>query len=319
MGREENKMENIVFFGSGKIAKKIYPKYKGAVVAVIDNNIEKWGLEFEKGIPIISLEEYIDNYAEAFPIYIATAYANEIIEQLKQCGIFNYKIPVELFEDPLVPTDPEIAHGNWNHYLKNLCDRPGNEILEVGSRVVTGAYFRKDFEQANYTGFDLYAGKNVDVVGDAHRLSCYFDNKFDLIFSSACFEHFVMPWQVSLEMIKCLKVGGYIFVETHYSYSSHERPWHFFQFSENALNALFPEKFGMKCIKKGCSNLLEGAFSDKATPYLRGRLVRGMYCHSEILLQKVVDVPDEDLDWSKIRTVDVVGSTKYPRREDVAR
>lgn len=48
-----------------------------------------------------------------------------------------------------------------------------------------------------------------------------------LIFSSAVFEHFAMPWQVSIEMIKLLKEGGYLFIETHYSYSGHERPWHF--------------------------------------------------------------------------------------------
>lgn len=32
----------------------------------------------------------------------------------------------------------------------------------------------------------------------------------------------------------------------------------FFQFSENALDVLFPETFGMHCVRKGCSNLIEG-------------------------------------------------------------
>jgi hypothetical protein len=34
-------------------------------------------------------------------------------------------------------------------------------------------------------------------------------------------------------------VGGVLFVETHFSFSSHERPWHFFQFSDMALRVLF--------------------------------------------------------------------------------
>ena len=127
-----------------------------------------------------------------------------------------------------------ISHSRWPSYLKQLCDYEGKDVLEVGSRVVTGTNFRSLFEKADYIGFDYYAGDNVDVVGDAHRLSHYFDKKFDLIFSSAVFEHLAMPWQASLEMIKLLKPGGYIFVETHYSFSSHERPWHFFQYSENA-------------------------------------------------------------------------------------
>jgi hypothetical protein len=119
-----------------------------------------------------------------------------------------------------------------------------------------------------------------------------------------------MPWMASLEMIKLLKPNGYIFIETHYSFSSHERPWHFFQFSENALNILFPEKFGIKCIKKGCSNLIRGEFSEESSQYLRGQLVSGLYCHSEFLGQKVSEV--EKLSWNGITLEDVAGGTRYP-------
>ncbi|MBQ7666054.1 MAG: class I SAM-dependent methyltransferase [Synergistaceae bacterium] len=171
--------------------------------------------------------------------------------------------------------------------------------------------YGRTFKNAGYTGFDYYPGENVDVVGDAHNLSSYFgDKRFDLIFSSAVFEHFAMPWKVSLEIIKLLKVGGYVFVETHYSYSSHERPWHFFQYSENALNILFPEVFGIKCVKKGCCNLLKGCFSRRASKYLRGNIVTGLYCHSEFLGRKFKDV--ENLSWDNIQLEDVSGGTKYP-------
>ena len=50
----------------------------------------------------------------------------------------------------------------------------------------------------------------MDVVGDAHKLSSYFHDEFDLIFSSAVFEHLAMPWRASIEIIKLLKKGGYI-------------------------------------------------------------------------------------------------------------
>lgn len=69
----------------------------------------------------------------------------------------------------------------------------------------------------------------------------------------------------------------------------------------------------MKCIKKGCCDLMEGAFTDDASSYLRGRWVDGLYCHSEILLKKIQDVKDEELDWSKIDVNDVVGNTIYPK------
>jgi hypothetical protein len=53
-----------------------------------------------------------------------------------------------------------------------------------------------------------------------------------------------MPWLVAEEMAGMLNVGGFVFVETHFSYSSHERPWHFFQFSDMALRVMFPEARG---------------------------------------------------------------------------
>jgi len=48
-------------------------------------------------------------------------------------------------------------------------------ILEVGSREVTGrSIAREKFSNAQYIGFDIDPGANVDVVGDAHKLASYF-------------------------------------------------------------------------------------------------------------------------------------------------
>lgn len=94
-------------------------------------------------------------------------------------------------------------------------------VLEIGSREVTGKSKDRDgFNQAQYTGFDYYPGENVDIVGDAHKLSSYFNEtrQFDMIYSSACFEHFAMPWVVATEISKMLKTGGIVFVETHFSF-----------------------------------------------------------------------------------------------------
>ena len=232
--------------------------------------------------------------------------------QLKQKGIYNYRLSANIYEHKDVQIDKDICHDNWVQYIQERFDMDGKEILEVGSRNKRGVPGIKQlFSKANYTGFDIYPGVNVDVVGDAHELSKYFDKKFDLILSSAVFEHLAMPWKVSTEMIKLLKMGGCIFIETHYCYSSHARPWHFFQFSENALDVLFPEKFGIKCLRKGCSNLIEGRFSEYASEYLQGRQVPGLYCHSEYLGQKVNEI--DNLSWDRVCLEDVVGTTKYPQ------
>lgn len=185
-------------------------------------------------------------------------------------------------------------------------------ILEIGSRNVTGANRRSGYSNAEYIGFDFYAGENVDVVGDAHKLSSYFQGqeKFDLIFSSAVFEHLHMPWVVAQEIQKILKVGGFVFVETHFSHSSHERPWHFFQFSDMGLRALFNASLGFDLVESGMSNPIAGYFAPNADPYLRYMPVRELYCHSEILVRKRCEV--ENFEWTEVDIDGIVEGTRYP-------
>lgn len=302
-------------FGAGKNGRKCFynPWKKFEIIAVLDNNSSLSGQLFEDKLLIIGMNEYMKSYRE-YEILITMADYSDVEKQLKQSGIENYRLAeVETYHHDDVSVDVDISHANWISYLSNLFNKEGMEILEIGSRNVTGNSFRKYFSKAHYIGFDYYAGENVDVVGDAHELSTYFERKFDLIFSSAVFEHLAMPWKVSTEIIKLLKTGGYVFIETHYSFSSHERPWHFFQFSENALDVLFPEKFGMQCVKKSVDNLIEGKFSEYASDYLVGRKIGGMYCHSEYLGQKVKEV--DNLSWDNISLSDVVKSTEYPKPE----
>lgn len=204
------------------------------------------------------------------------------------------------------------SHQNWKNYLHEIGNKPGMRILEVGSREVTGkSNARELFSKATYIGFDFYPGLNVDVVGDAHKLSSYFNGeKFDIIYSSACFEHFAMPWIVAAEMAKLLKMGGIVFVETHFSFSSHERPWHFFHFTDMALRVLFSPALGFECIEAGFSNPIVGRFSMLSDPYLQNQSVRGLYCHSEYLGRKVREV--NHFDWMEVDLQDVVGNTTYP-------
>lgn len=206
-----------------------------------------------------------------------------------------------------------VSHQKWQNYIYEIGNKPGLKILEIGSREVTGhSNARKQLSNAEYIGFDFYAGPNVDVVGDAHKLSSYFKEgtQFDIIYSSACFEHFAMPWLVASEIAKLLKVGGIVFVETHFSFVAHERPWHFFHFTDIALKTLFSPTLGFECLDSGMSNPIVGRFSSLADKYLRNKSLKGLYCHSEYLGKKIKNV--QDFDWSKVELADVVGDTKYP-------
>jgi SAM-dependent methyltransferase len=211
-----------------------------------------------------------------------------------------------------------VTHDKWHKYLYAVGNKPGMKILEIGSREVTAeSEARKELSKADYTGFDFYAGRNVDIVGDAHKLSTYFKEgeQFDIIYSSACFEHFAMPWIVATEIAKLLKVGGIVIIETHFSHIAHERPWNFFQFSDMALRTLFSPALGFECIDAGMSNPIIGRFSSLADKYLRNKPLAGLYCHSEYLGKKVSEV--KDFDWRKVDLINVVGETKYPEPKQV--
>jgi SAM-dependent methyltransferase len=218
-----------------------------------------------------------------------------------------------------VPLSTIASHRNYEQHLSEIANKEGFRVLEVGSREVTGpSKARQLFSKAEYIGFDFYPGNNVDVVGDAHKLSSYFkqSERFDLIYSSACFEHFAMPWVVAIEIAKLLKTGGIVFVETHFSFSSHERPWNFFQFSDMGLRVLFPEALGFECIEAGMSNPIVGRFSASADEYLRYGPVHGLFCHSEYLGRKVRHV--ESIDWTSLDLASVIGDTKYPKPRSTA-
>lgn len=216
------------------------------------------------------------------------------------------------FQKPKIKAPAHVGHRAWGGYLSAHFNKPGLRVLELGSRNVTGVNLRHFFDQAQYTGFDFYPGENVDVVGDIHRLSTHFgpEDRFDLIFCSAVLEHLHMPWLAAVEIQKMLKVGGHVFVETHFSFSAHERPWHFFQFSEMGLRALFNDSLGFDLVDSGMSNPIAGFFAPGSDAELRHAPLTELYCHSEILCRKRCEV--EGFDWSKVSLDGIVEGTRYP-------
>jgi hypothetical protein len=190
---------------------------------------------------------------------------------------------------------------------------PAMRVLEIGSREVTGpSPVRKIVEStgAHYVGFDYYPGKNVHVAGDAHKLSSYFDSRFDFIYSTAVLEHLAMPWVVATEIAKILNVNGHLLVETHFSFPAHERPWDFFRFSDMGLRVLFNPAFGFECIECGMSNPVVGKYGVTANDYLRGQPMGNMYAHVDYFGKKVAEA--SSYDWSQLAISSVVGATAYP-------
>lgn len=211
-----------------------------------------------------------------------------------------------------VPKPLHVSNEDWVNYLVENFNKSGLRILEIGSRNVCGNPLRSRFSKADYTGFDIYEGDNVDICGNAHQLSSYFpEQSFDLIFSSAVFEHLYAPWIVAEEISKLLKVGGYCFTETHFSFISHERPWHFFQFSDMGLKALFNPGLGFEPIDSGMSNPIFGFYGAHSVSYLRYQMLVELYCHSELLCKKVKHVAIPNVNYFSCQIY--AAESSYPR------
>ena len=195
------------------------------------------------------------------------------------------------------------SHENIWQWIKINQSKPGLRVLEIGSRCVSSdSLWKKIIPNCSYTGIDVIAGKNVTIVGDAHRLSNYFaPNSFDLVISFAVFEHLAMPWVVIEEISKVLAKNGHVVIETHFSFSEHELPWHFFQFNSNALEVLFCSELGYELIDSGLSSPIVGRFSKFAPQYLAGKHVTDLYCHSSIIVKKINDIEIKDaFNWRSI-------------------
>jgi hypothetical protein len=155
------------------------------------------------------------------------------------------------FSKEAVAKDPFLNSeaGYWD-YVRSL---PDANVLEIGSRARSGISRRNLFPATcSYTGFDIVAGENVDCVGDAHALSRILPAKhFDVVFSVSVWEHLCMPWLVSLELNKVMKVGALAMINTHQSWPSHEEPWDYFRFSNYSWDALFNADTGFEIVARG--------------------------------------------------------------------
>ena len=203
-------------------------------------------------------------------------------------------------------------HGNIHPWAAQF-NHSKTKVLEIGSRCVCSqAHWKRFFPDVQYVGVDVMEGENVDLVADAHFLSNHFEKEsFDLVLSFAVFEHLAMPWVVVEEIARILKVGGYVAIETHFSHSEHELPWHFYQFNSNALEGLFNERLGFEIIDSGLDNPIVGRFAHEANPHLRGTPVTDLYCHSSVIARKVKSLDYDQFSW-RDALPSVISNTMYP-------
>jgi hypothetical protein len=194
------------------------------------------------------------------------------------------------------------------HFFTEVNSKSDAKILEIGSRARSGIVRKSLFNKIQYIGLDIMEGPNVDVVGDAHRLSEIFPkNEFDFIYSISTFEHLLMPWKVAVEMNSVMKRGGFAFIQSHQSWPIHDEPWDYFRFSKYSWLSLFNASTGYEVIHAvhgDPASILSITQSEDFSTFLEDQ---PSYLSSACLVKKIKDA---DVDWD-INPNDIV-KNGYP-------
>lgn len=117
------------------------------------------------------------------------------------------------------------------------------EILDIGADDLNGSY-RPLFSNPKwkYTGIDLTAGKNVDIIlVDPYQFP-FEDSKFDLVVSGQCLEHVEDIYAWADEAIRVLKPGGRMCIIAPASWQLHAFPYDCWRFMPDGFRFLFVKR-----------------------------------------------------------------------------
>jgi SAM-dependent methyltransferase len=127
----------------------------------------------------------------------------------------------------------KITREKIENFIKNYST--DKLTLDLGC---ANSWYTKYFK--NRIGLDIYKGKGVDVVGDAHSLP-FEDNKFDLILCTEVLEHLHSPQIAISEMHRVLKKDGLLILTTRFIFPLHDSPNDFYRYTKFGLEYLFKE------------------------------------------------------------------------------
>tara|TARA_R110001606_G_scaffold253808_2_gene401596 strand:- start:15805 stop:17016 length:1212 start_codon:yes stop_codon:yes gene_type:complete len=98
----------------------------------------------------------------------------------------------------------------------------------------------RNYPDPRVIGLEYSMFQAPDLFGDGHQLP-FKDNSFDLILSQAVVEHLHDPFTGAREIIRVLKPGGTVYVESAFMQPLHAVPFHFFNTTGWGLERLFSD------------------------------------------------------------------------------
>ena len=204
------------------------------------------------------------------------------------------------------------GHALWAQFHQLVRDAAPQVAVEVGSRARSGNVYRDWLpETCRYVGFDVLAGPNVDVVGDAHRLSAHLDcASVDVAWSISTFEHLAMPWVAAVELGRVMKLGGLVYVQSHQTWPVHDAPWDFWRFSKFGWDTLFHSYSGFEVIAAEMGEPASVRAHIQHPPTI-GLEDQPSFLFSAVIARKI---GESDLRW-EVPLDEVLRGSRYPAGE----
>jgi uncharacterized protein YbaR (Trm112 family)/SAM-dependent methyltransferase len=98
----------------------------------------------------------------------------------------------------------------------------------------------------NVINFDIFPHPNTDVSGDGHYLP-FLPGSFDGVWVCAVLEHLENPFQVSSEIYRILKPGGFVLVSAPFMFPLHGSPHDYFRYTASGLRSVFGKFKEVEC------------------------------------------------------------------------
>jgi SAM-dependent methyltransferase len=129
-----------------------------------------------------------------------------------------------------------------NHYVEHLS--LSGDVLEIGGHLVSQSAAtlfappRWKYHDLNIQASDVPESIVADITDCRAEVA---DETFDLVVSSAVFEHIDRPWLAAAEIARILKPGGVAITWTVWAWRNHPCPIDYWRFSPECLEFLFGE------------------------------------------------------------------------------
>lgn len=120
-------------------------------------------------------------------------------------------------------------------------------ILDVGSYDVNGTY-KPIFTNPlwTYTGCDIAAGPNVDIVIDGYSWTNIPSESYDVVLSGQTLEHTKMPWKTVAEIARVAKPGALIMLTAPWSFMIHRYPIDCWRILPDGMRVLMDDVAGLE-------------------------------------------------------------------------